>query len=150
MFRMQLRKVCIQMGSIILCLNLTIPSSAGAKCAATAITLKGDLREGPQHASKLLIEITSTTPGDARKHARQEVSIHGTHFEATAWFDTFTRIEKGEHLCDRQPRSVILTLLDGDKVLDRVTLDIEKDFQRSPDDGYGLKNAVALGKSNPN
>jgi hypothetical protein len=147
---MRLKNAFIQMGSVILCLNLTIPSSVGAKCVATAITLKGDFREGPQHASKLLIEITSTTPGDARKHVRQEVSIHGTHFEATAWFDTFTRIEKGEHMCDRQPGSVILTLFDGDKVLDRVTLDIEKDFQRSPGGGYSLKNSVTLGKSNPN
>jgi hypothetical protein len=53
-------------------------------------------------------------------------------------------------MCDRQPGSVILTLFDGDKVLDRVTLDIEKDFQRSPGGGYSLKNSVTLGKSNPN
>ncbi len=149
MFRMQLRKVCVQMSSVILCLNLTTPFSVDAKCAAATITLKGDLREGPQQASKLLIEITSTTPGDARRNVRQEVSIRTTHFEATAWFDTFTRIEKGRHLCDRQPRSVILTLFDGDKVLDRVTLDIEKDFQRSPDGDYILKRSVTLGESKP-
>jgi hypothetical protein len=126
---------------------IATPYWAKAKCAAATITLRGDVPGDARLEGKLklLIEVVSATPGDSRKDVRQEVSFQATHFEAKAWFDTFSSIKNEEHECSRQPRLVLLILSEGGKVLDRKTLEIEKEFQRTPAGDYELKKTVQLG-----
>jgi hypothetical protein len=46
--------------------------------------------------------------------------------------------------CNRKPKSVVVTLLQGDEEHDRLVLDLTKDFDSPFPNGYTLRSAVVL------
>ena len=46
--------------------------------------------------------------------------------------------------CDRKPKTVVITLIEGDEEYDRVSLDFAKDFQIADPTAYTLRSKLVL------
>jgi hypothetical protein len=68
-----------------------------------------------------------------------------SHFEMTANFDNFLfEIDRFER-CGRTPEYVVLVLMDGDKEISRIKLDIRGDFVRDEKTwNYSLREGVKV------
>ena len=91
----------------------------------------------------VLVEVASATEGDSDTEVRQKTSIEKSRFQMLAWFDTTSNVISVE-TCDRKPHLVIVKLMQGEQVLDRQTLTVERDFRRTKSGGYQLKRPITL------
>jgi hypothetical protein len=129
----------------ILCVFLVVAlveSPAAAKCISLRIDLNGDI-VGSTKDLKVVVEIASASAGDSDTEARQDSSIEGSRFRVLAWFDTTSNIISTE-TCDRNPHLVTVKLMQGEQVLDRQTLSVERDFRRTKSRGYKLQRPITL------
>jgi hypothetical protein len=46
--------------------------------------------------------------------------------------------------CDRKPETVVVTLIEGDREYDRVSLDLAKDFKKTDSSSYTLRSEMLL------
>ena len=46
--------------------------------------------------------------------------------------------------CDRRPKTVVVTLVEADQVVDRVSLDLAKDFTMADPSAYALRSEILL------
>ena len=113
-----------------------------AKCISLQLTLKGEI-VGATKDQRVIVEVTSATPGDSATDVRQNSSIKDSHFRVLAWFNTTSNVVSVE-TCDRTPHLVVVKLVEGDQVLDRQTLTVETDFLRTKSGDYELKRPITL------
>lgn len=119
------------------------PQPSIAKCISLEITLEGEIVGIARDDLAISVEVASRTRGDSKTDVRQESRVEGSHFYATAWFNTTSNIMPAE-TCDRLPEIVIVNLMSGGRVLDRQTLKIESAFRRTKEGDYKLKQRLAL------
>jgi hypothetical protein len=119
-----------------------VESPAAAKCISLQMDLNGEIA-GSTKDLKVVVEIASASAGDSDTEVRQNSSIEGSHFRVIAWFDTTSNIISTE-TCDRNPHLVTVKLMQGDQVLDRQTLSVERDFRRTKSGGYKLQRPITL------
>jgi len=116
--------------------------SAAAKCISLRMDLNGNI-VGSTKDLKVFVEVASASSGDSDTQVRQDSSIEGSRFRVLAWFDTTSNIISTE-TCDRNPHLVTVKLMQGEEVLDRQTLSVERDFRRTKSGGYKLKMPITL------
>ena len=119
-----------------------VPLPTPAKCISLQLTLKGRI-EGSAEGVKVLVEVTSSTPGDSDKEVRQESRIKESQFTVVAFFNTTSKTAAAE-TCDRRPYLVTVTLTKGKQVLDRQTVTIEQDFRVEKGGDYRLTKPIML------
>jgi len=96
-----------------------------SKCADSVVDVRGELVGDLRPGLKLTLEIE---PDPIR--ATPVVVVINRKFDIKAYFDTFLFDDaRGEH-CGRVPESVSVVLLDGQKEVARVRLNVKKDFIR--------------------
>ena len=113
-----------------------------AKCISLRLSLRGQI-EGVASGDKVIVEVASATEGDSHTHVRQETLIKGSAFQVLAWFNTTSNVVSTE-TCDRKPHLVEVKLMGEAQVLDRVALTVERDFRRTSEGDYVLKNPITL------
>jgi len=113
-----------------------------AKCISLQLALNGEI-VGPTKDLTVVVEVASATAGDSDTAVRQKSSIEESRFQIFAWFDETSNVIS-EETCDRRPHLVIVKLMQGEQVLDRQTLTIERDFRRTKSGGYQLKRPITL------
>ncbi len=113
-----------------------------AKCISVRTDLNGNI-VGSTKDLTVLVEVASATEGDSDTEVRQKTSIEESRFQMLAWFDTTSNVISVE-TCDRKPHLVIVKLMQGEQVLDRQTLTVERDFRRTKSGGYQLKRPITL------
>jgi len=77
-----------------------------------------------------------------------DVTVEGGSFRIQIPFLTQSRapvligtlLEK----CDRKPKTVVVTLMEGDQEYDRVSLDLAMDFKIADPSAYALRSAMLL------
>ena len=116
--------------------------STTAKCISLQLTLEGEI-VGVADGLTVNVEVASATKGDSVTDVRQEASIEKSQFHITARFNTTSNVAS-EETCDRKPHLVVVRLLSGERVLDRQTLIVEKDFRRTKEGDYELRKVIVL------
>jgi hypothetical protein len=129
---------CVQLLLVVALLQLPVV----AKCISLQMDLNGNI-VGPTKDLTVLVEVASATEGDSDTEVRQKASIEEARFQVLAWFNTTSNVISVE-TCDRKPRLVIVKLMQGEQVLDRQTLTVERDFSRTKSGGYQLKRPITL------
>jgi hypothetical protein len=131
--------------SLILCTILC--SLARAECRVDTVIVKGRVENAPPKA-KVRVELV---------YAKEQVGDSG---EATLESETFSvpiefltqsrrpvLMGSLREKCDRKPKTVVVTLVEGDQKLDSVSLDFAKDFRMADPTAYTLRSEVVLNGS---
>ncbi|PYT52895.1 MAG: hypothetical protein DMG43_10485 [Acidobacteria bacterium] len=140
MFQLRFRLVKTYVQLLLVGALLQIPVIA--KCISLRMDLNGNI-VGSTKDLTVLVEVASATEGDSDTEVRQKTSIEESRFQMLAWFDTTSNVISVE-TCDRKPHLVIVKLMQGEQVLDRQTLTVERDFRRTKSGGYQLKRPITL------
>ena len=140
MFQLRFRLVKTYVQLLLVGALLQIPVIA--KCISVRMDLNGNI-VGSTKDLTVLVEVASATEGDSDTEVRQKTSIEESRFQMLAWFDTTSNVISVE-ACDRKPHLVIVKLMQGEQVLDRQTLTVERDFRRTKSGGYQLKRPITL------
>jgi hypothetical protein len=127
--------------SFILC-NL-----ARAECRVDTVIVRGRVEHAPPKA-KVRVELV---------YAKEQVGDSG---EATLESETFSvpiefltqsrrpvLMGSLREKCDRKPKTVVITLVEYEQELDRVSLDFAKDFRMADPTAYTLRSEVVLNGS---
>jgi hypothetical protein len=141
MFRMPLKFLKALVG-LVLTLLLVQPPTEG-KCISLQVTLKGKIEGPTRDHLRVIVEISSATQGDSDTDVRQKSSIEESDFLVVAWFNTTSNVVAAE-TCDRRPHLVTVKLMQGDQVLDRQELTVERDFRLTKTRDYELKKPITL------
>jgi len=123
---------------------LLIVLPARAKCPALFVSVRGNIVGAIPDEGKVKLQISSSAHDDRLVDVKQESSIQNSHFEAKAWFDTFEKMEHGEHICSRKPGKVVISLTKGQDVVASRVLTIEKDFKLTSEGDYEVSVPVTL------
>lgn len=127
--------------SLLICfLVFGVVSSASGTCADSLVRAYGEIEGEIGPNSKITIEI-SPNP----RRAMPIIPVKKPRFDIQASFDTFIMdIKQGER-CGRVPESVTLILLEEDKEVARVPLNIKKDFLRDEKTwNYSLRQSAKI------
>jgi hypothetical protein len=119
-----------------------LQSTTVAKCISLQLKLEGKI-EGVTKNLRVVVEVTSATPGDSATDVRQETSIEDSHYRVLAWFNTTSNVVS-EETCDRSPHLVVLKLMEGNQILEQHTLTVETDFRRTKKGDYEMKKPIIL------
>ena len=130
-----------------MCIGLILCTPARGECPVDTVIVKGRVEHAPPKA-KVRVELV---------YAKEQVGDSG---EATLENDTFSipiefltlsrrPVFMGSlrEKCDRKPKTVVVTLVEGDQTLDRVSLDFAKDFLMEDPTSYTLRSEVLLNGS---
>jgi hypothetical protein len=137
--RMSVRVLCV---SLIPCTILC--TLARGECPVDTVIVKGRVEHAPPKA-KVRVELV---------YAKEQVEDSG---QATLENETFSiptefltqsrrpvLMGSLREKCDRKPKTVAITLVEGDQELDRVSLDFGKDFLMADPTAYTLRSEVVL------
>jgi hypothetical protein len=113
-----------------------------AKCISLQLALNGEI-VGSTKDLTVVVEVASASEGDSDTQVRQKSSVEESRFQILAWFNTTSNVISAE-TCDRKPHLVIVKLMKEERVLDRQTLTVERDFRRIKSGGYQLKRPITL------
>ena len=137
MFRMR-----IYLTFLILILGTAAP--LWSKCADALIYVHGDI-EGDIPLNLTVTAKTNPEPG--RPSPVTVVKNH--HFELVVPFNTFLLRDREGDRCGRAPKSVTLILSNENIELKRVTLDLEKEFNRDSQWNYHQREDLSINLSAP-
>ncbi|MGB2603655.1 MAG: hypothetical protein WBC78_08675 [Candidatus Sulfotelmatobacter sp.] len=120
---------------------------AHALCSVDTVVVRGQVNHAPRNA-KVRVQLIFS-----KEHAKEQLGDSG---ETTIENDTFsvpieflTQSHKpvlmgmGEK-CGRKPKTVVITLVEGDQEYDHVSLDFAKDFQIADPTAYTLRSKLVL------
>ena len=115
-----------------------------AICSTDMVIVKGRVDGAPPNATvRVQLVYSNKRGGDSG-----EVRLENEVFVIQIPFYTQSRapVLIGNFLekCDRKPKTVIVTLTDGDQEYDRISLDLAKDFKMADPTAYGLRSEIVL------
>jgi hypothetical protein len=131
--------------SFILCTILC--NLARAECRVDTVIVKGRVENAPPKA-KVRVELVYAKEqvGDSG-----EATLENATFSIPIEFLTLSRrpvlMGNLREKCDRKPKTVVVTLVEGDQKLDSVSLDFAKDFWMADPTAYTLRSEVVLNGS---
>jgi hypothetical protein len=114
-----------------------------AQCPVYAVIIKGRVVENADAHSKVRVQLVypKEKPGESG-----EVTVEDRAFQIPIEFVTmqssiFTNLPKR---CGREPKTVVITLLENDQESDKVFLDFAKNFKMADASAYTLRSEVVL------
>jgi hypothetical protein len=124
----------------------TISAGAFSKCSVDVVIVNGRVEHAPR---KSIVRVQLVYPKQKQKMGESgEVTVEGGSFRIQIPFLTQSRapVLNGTFLekCDRKPKTVIVTLMEGDQEYDRVSLDLAKDFEMADPSAYALRSEILL------
>lgn len=117
-----------------------------AWCPVDVVIVNGRVDHAPR---KGIVRVQLVYPKQKQKMGESgDVTVEGGSFRIQIPFLTQSRapvligtlLEK----CDRKPKTVVVTLMEGDQEYDRVSLDLAKDFKMADPSAYALRSAMLL------
>ena len=127
----------------ILLTSLALCVVARTQCPVDTVIVKGRVVENANPHSKVRVRLVypKEKPGESG-----EVTVEDGAFQipiefVTAESSIFTNLPKR---CGRRPKTVVITLLEGDRESDEVFLDFAKNFRMSDASAYSLRSKVVL------
>lgn len=140
--RISAQVMCI---SLILCTVLC--NLAHGECPVDTVTVKSRVEHAPPKA-KVRVELVYAKErvGDSA-----EATLENETFSISIDFLTQSRrpalMGSLREKCDRKPKTVLVTLVEGDQKLDGVALDFATDFRIADPTAYTLRSEVVLNGS---
>jgi hypothetical protein len=129
----------------LLCISLIACTFAHAECPVNVVIVKGRVENAPRNVR---VRVHLAYSKEQRGESGEVTMDNGT-FSLPIEFLTQSRravlIGLGEK-CDRKPKTVVITLVEGDQEYDRVSLDLAKDFKMSDPTAYSLRSEVVLNR----
>ena len=127
----------------ILFASLIACTFAHAGCPVDTVIVRGRVNHAPRNAKvRVQLVFAKEQLGDSG-----ETTIENNTFSVPIEFLTQSHkpvlIGMGEK-CDRKPKTVVITLVEGDQEYDRVSLDFAKDFQIADPTAYTLRSKLVL------
>ena len=126
----------------VVCFAVIICISAGAQCPVQAVLIKGRV-ENSTVDSKVRVQLLypKGKPGESG-----EVTVEDGAFQIPIEFVTeksslFTNLPKR---CSRKPKTVVITLMQGDQESDQVSLEFPRSFRMADAGAYALRSEVVL------
>src|SRR4029077_12605729 len=117
-----------------------------AWCPVDVVIVNGRVENAPRNG---IVRVQLVYPKQKQKMGESgEVTVEGGSFRIQIPFLTQSRapvligtlLEK----CDRKPKIVVVTLMEGDQEYDRVSLDLAKDFKMADPSAYALRSVMLL------
>ena len=114
-----------------------------AQCSVDLVIVNGRVEHAPRNAS-VRVRLVYPKQKDGESG---EVTVEGGSFRIPIWFITQSRAPVlngiGEK-CDRRPRTVVVTLVQGGQEYDHVSLDLAQDFKLADPSAYALRSEIVL------
>jgi hypothetical protein len=126
--------------------SLTISTFAYASCDVDVVVVKGRVEHAANGAS---VRVQLIYPKQLRGESGED-AVENNTFQLQIPFLTQSRapvfVGKLLEKCDRKPKTVVVTLVEGDpqKEYDRVSLDFAKDFKMADPTAYILRSEIVL------
>lgn len=118
-----------------------------AQCSVDRVLIRGRVEHPtPKSRVRALLLYPNDQPGESA-----ETNLTTESFRIPIEFLTQNKKPLLANLhakCDRKPKAVVVTLREGDKELDQVTLDLAKDFDNFDPTAYTLRSEIVLKKPN--
>jgi len=118
---------------------------AHARCPVDVVMVRGRVDHAPGNAK---VRVQLVFAKDVAESG--EVTVEDGAFSIPIEFLTQSRrpvvngiLEK----CDRRPKIVTVTLMEGDREYDSVSLDFAKDFRMADSSSYALRSELVLNRS---
>lgn len=130
---------------------LSVCSCAGsvasfAQCPVVNVMVQGDV-ENPPHDGVVRVQLIFSQHSKDRNGESGEVELSDGSFRIRIPFLTQSNapvLALGKHKCDLRPKTVVVTLVAGDREFDRVSLDWATDFKMSDPTAYDLQSKLVL------
>jgi len=127
----------------ILFASLIACTFARAGCSVDTVIVRGEVKHAPRNAKvRVQLIFAKEQLGDSG-----ETTIENDTFSVPIEFLTQSRkpVLMGlREKCDRKPKTVVITLVEGDQEYDQVSLDFAKDFQITDPTAYTLRSKLVL------
>jgi hypothetical protein len=127
----------------VLCVGLIGCSIAYAECPVDTIILKGRVEHATGGAKvRVLLVYPKAVPGESG-----EASVEDGTFRIPIEFLTLSKRPLLRNLpekCDRKPRTVNVTLMEGDQESESLSLDLVRDFRLADPSAYALRSELVL------
>jgi hypothetical protein len=140
-------RIFVRAMCIILIFCTILCNLARAECSVDTVIVKGRVEHAPPK-SKVRAELVYAKEqvGDSG-----EATLESETFRISIEFLTQSRrpvlMGSLREKCDRKPKTVVITLVEGDQKLDSVSLDFAKDFRMADPTAYALRSEVVLNGS---
>lgn len=127
----------------ILLTSIALCVVARAQCPVDTVIVKGRVVENAIAHSRVRVRLVypKEKPGESG-----EVTVEDGVFQipiefVTAQSSIFTNLPKR---CGRKPKTVVITLLEGNREADEVFLDFAKNFRMADASAYALRSEIVL------
>jgi hypothetical protein len=115
-----------------------------ALCSVDEVIVSGRVDHAPVESSiRVQLIYSNQKAGDSA-----ELTLDRGSFRIEIPFLTQSRapllIGTFREKCDRKPETVVVSLVEGDQELDRVSLDLAKDFKKASSTAYTLRSEILL------
>jgi hypothetical protein len=115
-----------------------------ASCPVYEVIVNGRVEDAP---AKGTVRVQLIYPNQKASDSG-EVTLDSSSFRIDIPFLTQSRapvlVGTLREKCGRKPETVVVTLVDGDREYDRVSLDLAKDFRMADASAYALRSEVVL------
>ena len=127
----------------VLCVSLIGCSIAYAECPVDTVILKGRVEHaGPDAKVRVQLIYPKEVPGESG-----EASVEDGVFRIPIEFLTLSKRPLLRNLpekCDRKPKTVNVTLIEGDREGEPLSLDFLRDFKMADPSAYTLRSDLVL------
>jgi hypothetical protein len=117
---------------------------AHAWCNVAEFTVNGRVEDAPAKAS-VRVQLVYANQKTAESG---EATLEDGSFRIQIPFLTQSRapllVGTFREKCDRKPKTIVVTLIEGDQEYDHISLDMAKDFRRDEADVYALRSQIVL------
>ena len=127
----------------VLCVGLIGCSIAYAECPVDTVILKGRVEHATGGAKvRVLLVYRKAVTGESG-----EASVEDGTFRIPIEFLTLSKRPLLRNLpekCDRKPRTINVTLIEGDQESESLSLDLVRDFKLADPSAYALRSELVL------
>ena len=140
-------RVVLMLSMVQLLLLALLATSALAQCPVYTVIIKGRVEDPLRHAHvRVKLLYAKDQPGESA-----ETTVENGSFRLPIEFlseSTRPLLRNLKPKCDRKPRTVTITLLEGDEEQNEITLDFAHAFQMTDFSAYAPKSEVVLKSKN--
>ena len=117
---------------------------AYALCSVAELTVNGRVEDAPAKGS-VRVQLVYANQKAAES---AEATLEDGSFRIQIPFLTQSRaallVGTFREKCDRKPKTIVVTLIEGDQEYDHVVLEMAKDFRSAEADVYALRSGIVL------
>jgi len=118
---------------------LAVSAAAMAKCGNLTIHVNGRILGPPDKSMRIVIDVEP----DPNWSPQPAIALDAGEFAGDLYFDSTKAEGKRRDDCSREPRKMLILLLKNGQELDRMQLDIPRDFVKTST-GYRVRVPVEL------